>query len=221
MHELLNKHDMETIVFFANGARVNDLQSYNLSWRTVDQQLKDIAINDQKKIIIAYDIIEEIDDLANLVSGDSKVFILRHTKPEPDIVSSLIAQLNRKNCIIEGNYQKQHDDPEYKMIQEIDKYGVIEATKNLNELEKVFDELKRLLSGDPILEAKLELLHKCLLPSSAPLQKAFDDEFKILKNYEDRYKTFLASINGKTDVDVFNPDYIETVKQLRIALLGS
>lgn len=72
-----------------------------------------------------------------------------------------------------------------------------------------------------ILEAKLELLHKCLLPSSAPNQEIFDSEFKSLKVYEDGYKSFLTKIKDMNDDDIFNPNYIEAVKQLRIALIGS
>lgn len=72
------------------------------------------------------------------------------------------------------------------------------------------------------LEAKLELLHKCLLPSSAPKQEEFDKDFKILKkDYGDDYTLFLTSINGNKDDDVFNTDYIKALTKLRNALLGS
>lgn len=98
-----------------------------------------------------------------------------------------------------------------------------------------FSQLERLISlfPDPILEAKLELLHKCLLPSDAPLTIVdFNADFAILKDFESNYNSFLKakkSLKKKgtnenyeaTDSDVYNPDYIEAVKQLRIALLGS
>lgn len=79
----------------------------------------------------------------------------------------------------------------------------------------------KLTGFDKFLEAKLELLHKCLLPSAAPTIAEFDSKFQILKDFEERYNSFLALINGKSDEDVFHPNYIEAVKQLRIDLLGS
>lgn len=85
-----------------------------------------------------------------------------------------------------------------------------------------FDEIIEIAfpEKEAILEAKLELLHRCLLPSSAPNEEKFISEFSILKdNYEVDYKSFLTSINGKNDDDVFNAKYIDAVKRLRIALL--
>jgi hypothetical protein len=115
-----------------------------------------------------------------------------------------------------------------------------------NEESNPFD---KLMGFDLILEAKLELLHKCLLPSDAPILKEFQSDFIILDNFEIEYKAFLykkmfLKKEGKkanyevkedyifqesfkdnafeaTDDDVFHPDYIEALKQLRIALLGS
>jgi hypothetical protein len=221
MHELLKiNEDMDTIIIFTNKQRIWDLQRFILSWTPDNNSPKKIIASDNKSFIIAWDTTTSFEDLSNLVDANANIFVLHHNSPDNANLGNLNNLLSAKSGEIKMVH-KQHNDPEYKMIQEIDKYGVIEATKNLNELEKVFDELKRLLSGDPILEAKLELLHNCLLQSSAPLQKAFDDEFKILKVYEDRYKSFLTSINDKTDNDVFNADYIDAVKQLRIVLLGS
>lgn len=106
-----------------------------------------------------------------------------------------------------------------------------------------------ILTGyDQLLEAKLELLHRCLLPSDAPILKEFQSDFNILNSFEAEYKSFLyekmflkkevkAKYEAKedyifqesfqdnafeaTDEDVFHRDYIEALKQLRIALLGS
>ena len=79
-----------------------------------------------------------------------------------------------------------------------------------------------ILTGyDPVLESKLDLLHKCLLASSAPTLKEFDAEFNMLKDFNKSYESFLTKIKKMDDDDIFNPNYIEAVKQLRIALLDT
>lgn len=90
--------------------------------------------------------------------------------------------------------------------------------------------LEKIIGIDIELEAKLELLHKCLVPSDAPSLNEFNSDFQILSEYRLRYKNFKETkkkikdgetLEEFTDNDVFDPQYIEAVKQLRIALLGS
>ncbi len=71
------------------------------------------------------------------------------------------------------------------------------------------------------LEAKLELLHNCLLPSNAPTIKSFINEYKILEKYKNDYESFLSTKNGLSDESAFDENYIKALKNLRIALLGS
>jgi hypothetical protein len=87
--------------------------------------------------------------------------------------------------------------------------------------DNLFDDLLKRFP-DKILAEKLSLLHDCLVPTGAPktlpllLLAAPDGEY-----YKTAYNDFLNIINGKTDDDVFKPDFIDAVKNLRIVFLGS
>lgn len=208
---------METIIIFTNSGRIYDLQEYILSWNTNDVQLKKNEVQPLKEIIIAHDRLlendESINNLVSLVSEGSRFYLLRHTEPQIGHISILIDRLKLKACTIEGNKQKQHGDTEYNLIPKIDKYGVIEATKNLQELEKVFDELKGMLSGDQILEAKLELLHNCLVPKSVPSSLN-----SLLSSYNGAFSTFNNDIERSGET-VFDDIYIEALTKFRNTLL--
>lgn len=222
---------MDTIIIFTNWQRIYDLQDhYKLSWIPENIPIQKIPVSNDKTIIIAWDEMPIFTELVNLVDNNANIYVLHHNSPNNAQLMSLNNLLSAKGCEIKMVHG-QHDHIEYITIQDIDAcvnvnienpqiIDFIEVTDK-QKLNNTFETLKGMLSGDPILEAKLDLLHKCLLPSSAPKQEIFDSEFKILKVYEDGYKSFLTSINSKKDDDVFNADYIEAVKQLRIALLGS
>lgn len=101
---------------------------------------------------------------------------------------------------------------------------------NLNVTDLV-DELIKTFP-DPVMEEKLELLHRCLVPGDAPSLEDFENNFKHLGEFASKYKEFKEKkktyreqdtdeLVAFTDNDVFDPQYIEAVKQLRIALLGS
>lgn len=66
---------------------------------------------------------------------------------------------------------------------------------------------------DPILEAKLELLHNCLNHESIP--PTLD---VLLSDYSSAFETFNKASHGKT---LFDKEYMEALTDLRKALLGS
>ena len=80
----------------------------------------------------------------------------------------------------------------------------------------------------------LELLHKCLVPSDAPNEEEFKNKFQLLNDLFSKYKDFretkkkqhnedgiVVSEEEFTDNDVFDQQYVDAVRQLRIDLLGS
>jgi len=74
-------------------------------------------------------------------------------------------------------------------------------------------ELKILKDIDIVLEAKLELLHQLLVPSSIP-----DGIPKVLSNYHQAFETFKQSVKDCTDC--FSDEYVKALSEFRDVLLA-
>lgn len=76
-------------------------------------------------------------------------------------------------------------------------------------------------ANDPYLEAKLNLLHQCLLPESAPAS-VNDLPIRLRGNpsYFSAYEAFLLIRNGKTNADTLDESYVTGLKKLRDVLLA-
>ncbi|MDD2261230.1 MAG: hypothetical protein WC446_03485 [Candidatus Paceibacterota bacterium] len=154
---------METIIIFTDWDSIFVNQNnYELSWVPKTFNLKPLNISKEKSILIVWDQIvnENIDELSGYIPKQSRVFILHHRQPNKNLLIELETKLQKNGCEVKPT-KKQHDDVEYVMIQRIDLHGV--KNPNLVELEKVFDELKGMLSGNTRIDIALEFLHKCLL----------------------------------------------------------
>jgi len=244
MQENSNHNNMETIIIFTNWDSIYEcLGGYELSWNPALVQFKVIDINQGKKILVIYDEINNIEtitnEIINRIPAPNKVFILFHRKPSDipndenrslKVIQNLSNNLANNNIRCEFVRRSEHPNRNtYGKLISID-----QNQTNIEQLEIIFDELKKTLSGDPVLEAKLELLHKCLMPSDAPdnLQIELRNSEKKEK-YLEAYKIFISQRDkcpkdeeGKfkdddTNYGVFSSYYIEALKQLRIALLGS
>jgi hypothetical protein len=96
----------------------------------------------------------------------------------------------------------------------------IEAISN-NELNP-FD---KLTNFDPILEAKLNLLHKCLTPlEKKEAEAAYKELIKLLDSEEGKNKVEVAFNEmkkriGKDDANCFGEDYVTALENLRKSLL--
>lgn len=98
-------------------------------------------------------------------------------------------------------------------------YGeIIKAFQDvLTDLSEV-ETINKLFSADRLLEAKLELLHNCIIPENIPTQ--LDDS---LLDFSDSFKSFKERVEKiRTDELTWNnKDYIEALTELRKSLLGS
>lgn len=82
--------------------------------------------------------------------------------------------------------------------------------------------IDNIFSPDYTLEAKLELLHKCLVPENIP---AAEDLDKRLEDYSDVFGDFRKKVesireNEAAKLKWDDKDYLDALTQLRIALLG-
>lgn len=209
---------METIIFFTDwNAIKRNQKDYKLSWVPMKETIKELPVNQDKFFLIVYDDINCIEEIMTKITDNSKVYILHHSKPEEVFLTNIETQLKDKGCVVKRT-KKQHNHDEYWLIQKIDDYGV--KTDNRFELEKVFDKLKGMLSGNVKLNAALEFLHECLI-------KEIDSSILTSKNQfnlEDN-----VSVNGKNKklkewIDALDnkkeEEYNIALKDVRDALLA-
>lgn len=175
------------------------------------------AFDNKSKIHLVFDGITELTQNVNLTLNKDSMVLWHINNPVETIKNEVQGITNNvRSSIHEGGWH-------YELV--------IKALLNETIIDK-FEEVKKIIGIDIILEAKLELLHRCLLPSDAPSIEDFNKSFDVLKGFETAYNVFLDAkksfkdegtnvIYEASDADVFHPDYIEAVRQLRIALLGS
>ena len=85
----------------------------------------------------------------------------------------------------------------------------------------------KLIGFEPILEAKLELLHQCLTPDSIDGAQKVLDKLKTLlncdsekqKTFDTAFKTFKSSV--KNEKDCFSDNYVTALSVLRESLLAN
>jgi hypothetical protein len=162
-----------------------------------------------------------IDNYSECLFTESTLF-MHHSIPHDSVTK--LKEREKYKKIKSGAHEPQ-DFGYSRLYQLTEAWTLGEDQKFIVDIQKYDAALQHIINWFNVndeLEAKLELLHNCLLPSNAPKLEEFDSKFNILKeNYKEDYKLFFSSIDGKTDDDVFNAKYIDTVKQLRIVLLGS
>jgi len=159
-----------------------------------------------------------IDKYSECVFTESTLFMYHGT---PNNSSETLS--NKSNKAIKKGAHEQDEKYGYSRLYSLINAWIKETERfDIREYDSALQHIIDWFNVNDELEAKLELLHNCLLPSNAPKLEEFDSKFNILKeDYKEDYKLFFSSIDGKTDDDVFNAKYIDAVKQLRIALLGS
>lgn len=162
---------MEVIIIFTDWDTIKNYQNtYELSWVPQNEQVKKLSINKDKLFLIVYDQNNDVDGVLKNINNNSNVYILHHSLPKDVYLKSLQTKLQNRGCNVHLTKRSHYND-EYKFIQEIDKYGVIEETKNNTSLEKTFDQLKEMLSGCTKMDIVLEFLHKCLLNKATDYDK--------------------------------------------------
>jgi len=113
---------------------------------------------------------------------------------------------------------------------QIKEYSSSKGPINYDDIKRAFREIladpsevetiRKLFSNDSILEARLELLHTCIIPGNIPAEEGLDSSLLAA------FRSFKASVEeirkNKTDELTWeNKDYIEALTRLRISLLGS
>jgi hypothetical protein len=87
--------------------------------------------------------------------------------------------------------------------------------------DQVFDNLLKVFP-DFVLEAKLSLLHNCLVPSGTP-----DELPEVLSGlaegseYRKAFEIFRTTAGKKKDENLFDPDFVDALTKFRKVLLGS
>lgn len=92
---------------------------------------------------------------------------------------------------------------------------VVTVLQNNKPKEEQSIEFKKIFGYNPILEAKLNFLHQCLLPESIPTQLP-----DILNEYAAAFTTFKEKATGKTKDNAFDADYVGALREFRDALLA-
>ena len=127
----------------------------------------------------------------------------------------------------DGNWQIQNYSGENNNYGEI-KRAFQGAVTNSSDIELIY----KLFSSDHLLEAKLNLLHNCIIPENIPSEKELSE---LLLDFSDSFKTFKETVskikesigrenNEKTQMERLswnNKEYVKALTKLRISLLGS
>jgi hypothetical protein len=141
----------------------------------------------------------EYNNIFDTKGENDEVYILYHRKHDKFI---LRLNNNSDKCKI-----GQHIQPESGL------YAIALKILLDNEDDKCKRIIDRIFKGNPILEAKLELLHNCLVPESIPFSLN-----SPLSSYNGAFRTFNTERNNKS---AFDEDYIKALTKLRNALLDS
>jgi len=86
----------------------------------------------------------------------------------------------------------------------------------------LFEELWNIFYGDPVLEAKLELLHACLAPEGLELAEKEYEKLEKDGQLNDAIKTAFDNMKNemnKENADCFNEQYLKKLEGLRNTLL--
>lgn len=220
---------MEAIIIFTNWNSIYlHLNNHRLSWVPLNEPFKIININQDSSFLIINDEINNIAKLSEeiLKLSPEKIYILFHRKPNNNLNDE-----NGSVNIIQGlqeNLSSYHIKSESCKSEHpnLNTFGkLVEIDNNLEnqqQLEIIFNSLRSHLSGDPVLEAKLEILHECLTPEGALTANQING-YSLIANIVESIKIedknlidYLASQS-----DCFSDNYISKLTVLRKALLGS
>lgn len=205
-------NNMEAFVFFT---QVTGLERLGITHNSLNFKNSDVlTFQGNSNCFLVYDEIgkttfeEQLFNKLNLIEGLKKVYYVRHSQPIREIIQAFDAYCTEKNIELIPN-EDQHEPANskyYKLLSQLN-------FENFSILDELIASLKKELGGDPILEAKLELLHNCLHPDSIP---PYLDT--LLSKYNNAFETFKTNAKGKESLE---KGYLEALTQLRIDLLGS
>ena len=174
---------------------------------------------------------EKLADKLNNLAGLVKLYCIRHSLPGIEIIEALqnYCQVNKIQFILPEK-PDEHEKATSKSYIHLSKLDFDNFTFSDDQVNI----LKAELDGDTVLEAKLELLHKCLLPSDAPdALPAILNTAKESDKYSAAYSVFVEQrnkcpkntegyfIDDDVDNGLFSKEYIEALTEFRKALLGS
>jgi len=223
------------VLFFVNPTQIIKLSNGKLSKEVLPDANDYIVLSVKTKIKK----IEKLSSL-NLTSLGNEILIVVNDNYDVDrIINTIHEYLKSNQCNIYSVFHKSTANAGTLSESFLEKFGTnYKSYKNEHEIagsifdlylvpllldfnSKLFNELISKLP-DPVLEAKLELLHNCLVPSGSPkeLPKVLLDSPQG-KEFEIAYKKFLNSCEGMTDENSFDTAFIDSLRNLRIVLLGS
>jgi len=192
---------MEFILIFTNFERLARYQRHKLSWKPHEEQIKSIPTSGGNMFFILYDNLSNFEELlARLLEKNNKTYIIYHSGTDRSIVGKIEAHLKQNNIPFEKPVESHHPNPQfYGRLKTIDLYQ-----DDGEKMETVFDEIKQLLTGDPVLEEKLELLHACL-DKKYTIPKELNKLLELLNKDDEKLRIARAideyNENDKTTLD--------------------
>ena len=153
---------METILIFTS-QHAMDVNGVTLPWAMTEIQVHPIPVTPEKQFLIAYDGITDAGIVTAALQNTpvKMLYVMHHSDPKEKVLATFRAALDALKIPYEYPFLKSthpNRDTYFKVpaIDEHYKSGQSEL------LELLFDDLQIQLSGDPELEAKLNILHLLL-----------------------------------------------------------
>jgi hypothetical protein len=201
---------MEALVFFTQYNGLGKLSIIHDNLNFIDSKVLEFSGN-----IPCYLVSDEISEaslknelftsLRNKIEL-RKIYYVKHRNPSNEIILSF-ETFCKESSIDLIPYDDQHE-PEtskyYKFLGGLD-------FQNFLISNKLIDVLLKQLGGDPILEAKLELLHNCFIPEDIPGSLP-----QLLSKFTTDFETFKTSIKDKKFSD---KGYLEALTTFKDKLL--
>lgn len=156
---------MDVIVIFTNWDSLEQYLGYKLVWApNAKQPIETINVSSTSCIIIAFDAMDSTEILEATISATcsrdsgNRVSILHHKSPTIEQVHSLMQVLDQQGIICSHVYSWHGDRTTYGKLKEI-----LNNKNNAEILNTSFNELFANLASNPVLSAKLKLLHSCII----------------------------------------------------------
>jgi hypothetical protein len=223
------------VFFFVNPAQISKLSGSKINNESLPDINKYIVFsnnNNKKKI-------DKLSTFNPTEFGDEIVIVVNDGYDVNRIVNSITEYLQTNSCFVYSVFHKTVENAgtiseeflkqfgtNYKSY--INEHEVGGSIFDLYLIPLILDFNSKLFNGliaklpDMVLEAKLILLHECLVPSSIPKElPAVLSTSPKGDVYMSAYRKFLIDCEGMTDRNVFDTDFIDALTKLRISLLGS
>lgn len=206
---------MATVFFLPKAQELTDwnitnIQNNNNNLKIINPN--GLVINDENGVNIRSSSLKIVEKINELTNDETELYLLYHIGNVLNIdeyIKQYLPQLTP--C------RYSHTDSEkYQKIRNLIK------SVNDNNISQSVESIIKEFFYDKVLEAKLELLHECLVPSGIPpvLPTELKNTNDSLK-YEKDFNTFRDNWKKETNEEIFNPDFIKELTKLRITLLGS